>query len=140
MLRLSCEVGAEARHLAQHRHQDTVVRQAIGVHGAQLESSSRACICKSVRVWVVSTQYAKVYGLLVPECLPTQTQTDPSTGNMVANSANVCMALDLLTFLLQVLPHPLILAGLHKGLSICMTCGNPKVRVPHCPSLCFLIV
>ena len=58
------------------------------------------------------------------------TQTDPSTGNSVANYANICTALDLLTFLLQVLPQNVILAGfktLHKGLNVCMTCGNTKV-------------
>ncbi len=58
------------------------------------------------------------------------TQTDPSTGNSVANFANICTALDLLAFLLQVLPQKVILAGfktLHKGLNVCMTCGNTKV-------------
>ncbi len=58
------------------------------------------------------------------------TQTDPTTGNTVANYANICTALDLLAFLLQVLPQNVILAGfktLHKGLNVCMTCGNTKV-------------
>lgn len=58
------------------------------------------------------------------------TQIDPATGNMVANYANICTALDLFSFLLQVLPHQVVLTGfrtLHKGVSICMTCNNTKV-------------
>ena len=57
-------------------------------------------------------------------------QTDPSTGNPLANYANVCTALELLTFMLHVLPKPVLLAGfktLSKGLTICMTCGSTKV-------------
>ena len=60
----------------------------------------------------------------------TLTQTDPSTGTSLANYANICTALDLLTFMLHVLPKPVILAGfktLSKGLTICMTCGSTKV-------------
>ena len=58
------------------------------------------------------------------------TQTDPSTNQPIANYANICTAVDLLTFLLQILPRSVLLPGfksLHKGLTICMTCGNTKV-------------
>ena len=58
------------------------------------------------------------------------TQTDPTTGNPLANYANICTALDLLTFMLHVLPKLILLAGfktLSKGLTICMTCGSTKV-------------
>ena len=58
------------------------------------------------------------------------TQGDQTTGNMVANYANISTALDLLTFLLTVLPHQTILNGfrtLHKGVNICMTSNSTKV-------------
>ena len=58
------------------------------------------------------------------------TQTDLSTGGTLANYASVCTALDLLTYMLHVLPKPVVLAGfksLNKGLTICMTCGSTKV-------------
>ena len=59
------------------------------------------------------------------------TQGDPATNtNTVANYANICTTLDLLTFLLQVLPQHVVLNGfrtLHTGVSVCMTCNSTKV-------------
>ena len=57
-------------------------------------------------------------------------QPIPGATASLANFANICTALDILTFLLTVLPRPAILSGfktLQKGLTVCMTCGNTKV-------------
>ena len=60
----------------------------------------------------------------------TLTQSDANSGNPLANYANICTALDLLTFMLHVLPKPVVLAGfktLSKGLTTCMNSGSTKV-------------
>ena len=49
------------------------------------------------------------------------------------NFTNICTALDLLTFLLNILRKEQILAGfkpLQRGLSSLMNCTNPKVLFP----------
>jgi len=55
---------------------------------------------------------------------------EASSDPVMSNYFNVCTALDLLAFLLQVLPQQVVLNGfrvLHKGVGMCMTCGNTKV-------------
>ena len=62
--------------------------------------------------------------------LCSQSAVDPASPAAMSLYYNVCTALDLLTFLLSVLPRPTLLAGfknLNKGFNICMTCGNIKV-------------
>ena len=61
----------------------------------------------------------------------TQSTVDPASPTAFSLYYNVCTALDLLTFLLGVLPRPTLLAGfkiLNKGFITCMTCGNTKVH------------
>lgn len=56
--------------------------------------------------------------------------TESTTDPLMSSYFNVCTALDLLAFLLQVLPQQVVLngfRGLHKGVGMCMTCGNTKV-------------
>ncbi|CAG04456.1 unnamed protein product [Tetraodon nigroviridis] len=52
-----------------------------------------------------------------------------------ANISNICTGLDILCFLLTMLPSPAILAHfkpLQRGIAACMTCGNTKVlRAVH---------
>lgn len=52
-----------------------------------------------------------------------------------ANISNICTGLDILCFLLTMLPSPAILAHfkpLQRGVAACMTCGNTKVlRAVH---------
>ncbi|KAL5497639.1 hypothetical protein EMCRGX_G014148 [Ephydatia muelleri] len=105
-----------------------------GLPGSQGELLSKRCITlvkTALKPEIWQNQSVDIKIVWFAKLLETASEQPVSgAAASLANFANICTALDILTFLLTVLPRPAILSGfktLQKGLTVCMTCGNTKV-------------
>eukprot|EP00118_Oscarella_pearsei_P018052 m.182608 g.182608 ORF g.182608 m.182608 type:complete len:3843 (+) comp39295_c0_seq28:119-11647(+) len=78
-------------------------------------------------VWPSADMKLVWFDKLLSSAAPTLLQQEPGPA---VNFANVCTALEVLTFILSILPHPTILATLQplqRGIGICLSSQNTKV-------------